>query len=103
MLGLAVATSNVPYMYRPASAWQAIYQSQTTEGIPPPNELADETDEMAQQYANRIEAGFDALKNQLRAYKPDVVVVLGYDDGTCFTTVQVPQLCTYTAAEITGS
>jgi protocatechuate 4,5-dioxygenase beta chain len=103
MLGLAVAASNVPYMFRPVSSWQAIYQTQTTEGIPPPNELADETDQTAQQHADRIQAGFTALRGQLQSYRPDVVVVLGYDDGTCFTTVQVPQLCTYTAPEITGS
>ncbi len=103
MLGLALATSNVPYMFRPRSTWQTLYDSQTTEGIPPPNELAQETDDVADQYVARIEAGFKALRAQLDAYRPDVIVVLGYDDGTCFSGVQVPQLSTYTGAEITGS
>ncbi|MGE0057694.1 MAG: hypothetical protein AB7P33_09495 [Dehalococcoidia bacterium] len=103
MLGLALAASNVPYMYRPRSTWQTLYDSQTTEGIPPPNELAQETDADQDQHAARIEAGFKALRAQIDAYRPDVLVVLGYDDGTCFSGVQVPQLCTYTGSEITGS
>ena len=56
MLGLALAASNVPYMYRPRSTWQALYDSQTTEGIPPPNELAQESDEVLDGYVRRIDA-----------------------------------------------
>lgn len=103
MLGLALATSNVPYMFRPRSTWQTLYDSQTKEGIPPPNELAQETDDVSDQHVARIEAGFKALRAQLESYRPDVIVVLGYDDGTCFSGVQVPQLSTYTGPEITGS
>ena len=103
MLGLALAASNVAYLYRPPSTWQTIYNSQATEGIPPPNELKDESEDVLAGYARRIDAGFAALRAQLEAYRPDVIVVLGYDDGTSFSGVQVPQLCTYTGPEITGS
>lgn len=103
MLGLALAASNVPYMYRPRSTWKTLYDSQTTEGIPPPNELAQETDDVLDGYVSRIEAGFAALRAQIDAYKPDVIVVLGYDDGTCFNGVQVPQLSTFVGPEFTGS
>lgn len=103
MLGLALATSNVPYMYRPTSTWQTLYDTQTTEGIPSPNELANETPEAVEGYAKRIEAGFAALRAQIDAYRPDVIVVLGYDDGTTFSGVQVPQLSTFVGPEFTGS
>lgn len=103
MLGLTLATSNVSAMYRPRSDWQRIYDSQTTEGISPPNELAEETDEAVDDYIKRIDAGFATLRKQLDAYRPDVVVVLGYDDGTAFSGVQIPQICTFTGPEMTGS
>ena len=103
MLGLVLAASNAPSMYRPRKDWQTIYDSQTTQGIPPPNELAKETNESVDEYVARIQKGFDTLRSQLQNYRPDVVVVLGYDDGTCFSGVQVPQLCTYTGAELAGT
>jgi hypothetical protein len=103
MLGLVLATSNAPSMYRPRKDWQAILESQSKEGIPSPNELADETDEMVDEYITRIQKGFETLRGQLESYKPDVVVVLGYDDGTAFSGVQVPQICTYTGSEIEGT
>lgn len=103
MLGLALATSNAPAIYRPRSAWQAIYDKQKNEGTPPPNELADETDEIADGYAQRIQAAVAALRDQLKSHKPDVVVMLGYDDGVTFSGIQVPQFCTFTGEKLTGS
>lgn len=103
MLGLALATSNSPYMYRPRTAWQTLYESQATEGIPPPNELADETDEVADQYVERINKALDTLRQKLVAYDPHVLVILGFDDGTSFSNIQVPQFSTFTGPEYTGS
>lgn len=103
MLGLALATSNAPSIYRPKKDWQAIYESQLTEGVPPPNELAQETDDVVDQYIARVEKAQQTLREQIEAYRPHVIVMLGYDDGTCFSNVQVPQFCTYTGGELTGS
>ena len=103
MLGLGIAASNVPQLYRPRAAWPAIYESWTKEGIPPPNELEQETEDVQDGYVSRIDKGFETLREQLEAYSPDVIVMLGFDDGTCFNGVQIPQLCTYTGAELTGS
>lgn len=103
MLGLALAVSNAPYMYRPKKDWQAIYDSQLTDGVESPNELADETEEVVDDYILRIQEGFSTLRAQLDQYKPDVVVVLGSDDGISFSDAQVPQFCTYTGDEVMGS
>jgi len=103
MLGLALATSNAPSMYRPRKDWQALYQSQIKEGITPPNEIEGETDEVIDQYIARIDKAQQVLRGQIEAYKPHVIVVIGYDDGTCFSNVQVPQFCTYTGNELRGS
>ena len=103
MLGLVLAVSNAPAMFRPRQDWKTIYDSQTTEGIPPPNELEQETDAVADEHAARFAKGFETLSGQLEQYQPEAVVVLGYDDGTCFSGAQVPQFCTYTGDEITGT
>lgn len=103
MLGLTIAMSNAPAMYRPTKDWQAIYDTQTTEGIPPPNELEHEDDKALDEYAERIKKAVDTLRAELNRYAPDVVVVLGYDDGTCFGDAQVPQFCTYTGAKLDGT
>jgi hypothetical protein len=90
-------------MYRPASTWKTIYATQTTEGIPPPNELADESEEVVNGYVERIDRALTTLRDRLVAYNPHVIVVLGYDDGTSFSNVQVPQFSTFTGAEFAGS
>lgn len=103
MLGLVSAMSNAPAMYRPVKDWQTIYDTQTTEGIPPPNELEQEDDKVMAEQAARVTKAVDALRAELKRYAPDVLVVLGYDDGTCFGDAQVPQFCTYTGAVLDGS
>ena len=103
MLGLVLATSNAPSMYRPMKDWQKLYESQITEGVPPPNELAEETDSVVEDQIRRIDAGIAKLREQIDSYRPHVIVMVGYDDGTCFSNVQVPQFCTFTGPEITGS
>ena len=103
MFGLAMAVSNAPYMHRPKKDWQTIYDSQHTEGVEAPRELGDETAKVVDQHVLRIKKGLEALRSQLAQYKPDVVVMLGYDDGTCFSDAQVPQFCTYTGDEVVGS
>jgi hypothetical protein len=103
MLRLVVGTSNSPSMYRPRSAWQAIYDAHTNPETPPPNELADETDEVVDGYIERIAAAQKVLRDKLVAAKPDVIVMLGYDDGTAFSGIQIPQLCTFTGEELKGS
>lgn len=103
MLGLVLASSNAPFMYRPASDWQAIYEKLRTEGVPPPNDLEQESESIVEGYVARIDKGFATLREQLERYQPHVLVVLGWDDGTCFSNVQVPQLCTYTGPELNGT
>jgi hypothetical protein len=103
MLSLVLATSNAPSIYRDKKDWERLYESQLTEGIPPPRELAAETPEVLDEHIARIGKAHRTLREQLVAAKPDALVILGYDDGVMFNQVQVPQFCTYTGAELTGS
>lgn len=103
MLGLTLAMSNVAAIYRPRATWQAIYDRQKTEGVPPPNELEGETDAVVDDQIRRIEAARSVLRTRLEAYDPEVVVILGYDDGVVFNEIQTPQFCTYTGEDLSGS
>jgi protocatechuate 4,5-dioxygenase beta chain len=103
MLGLTLATSNVAAIYRPQAAWRTIYEQQATEGVPPPNELQDETDDVVGEQIRRIAAAQATLRERLLAYDPEVVVIVGYDDGVVFNDIQVPQFCTYTGEDLSGS
>ena len=103
MLSLILAASNAPSIYRDKKDWNRLYESQLTEGIPPPRELAAETPEVLDEHIARIRKAHQTLREQLIAAKPDALVILGYDDGVMFNQVQVPQFCTYTGAELAGS
>lgn len=103
MLTLALATSNAPALYRPRSSWQTIYDAQANAETPPPNDLAGETDEVVDGYIGRIQAAQKAIRDKLVAAKPDVILLLGYDDGVQFSNVQIPQFCTFVGEDITGS
>ncbi len=103
MLSLVLAASNAPSVYRDKKDWKPLYESQLTEGIPAPRELAAETDDVIDAHIARIKTAHKALRDQLVSAKPDALVVIGYDDGVMFNQVQVPQFCTYTGAELVGS
>jgi Catalytic LigB subunit of aromatic ring-opening dioxygenase len=103
MLSVVLASSNAPSIYREKKDWQRIYESQLTEGIPPPRELAAETDDVMNDHLARIIKAHQTLREKLSVAKPDALVIIGYDDGIMFSQVQVPQFCTYTGQELTGS
>src|SRR5262249_54875793 len=63
MLGLGLAASHAPSMFRGAQHWGAIHKV-LTDGIPQPAEIASETSEVLHGYVERIENGFNALKKQ---------------------------------------
>ncbi len=102
MLGLGLATSYAPAMYRDPGEWPKLHEWLTGDA-PQPHELADESPEALQQQQGRIKSGFAALRDQLAEYKPDVLVVLASDSGRLFSPVQVPQFWTYLGEEIWGS
>ncbi|NIJ09562.1 hypothetical protein FHS31_003195 [Sphingomonas vulcanisoli] len=94
--------SNAPSLYRDKRDWLRLYESQLSEGIPAPRELTAETDDVLDDHLTRIKHAHAALRDHLGSVRPDTLVVIGYD-GVMFNRVQVPQFCTYTGAEMTGS
>jgi len=102
MLGLGLATSHAPSMFRGLECWSPIHQVLTS-GVPQPPEIDKETPAILQSYIERIDNGFDALKQQIEAFKPDVLLIVGDDQAEVFTEANMPAFCVFTCAEVHGS
>ena len=102
MLGLGLATSHAPSMFRGLECWSPIHRVLTS-GVPQPPEIDQETPAVLQSYIERIHHGFDALKQQIEAFKPDVLLIVGDDQAEVFTEANMPPFCVFTCAEVHGS
>src|SRR6266550_8612688 len=102
MLGLGLAVSHAPSMFRSLEHWPLIHRV-LTDGVPQPREIEKETPAVLQSYIDRINLGFEALKKQLEAFKPDVLLVVGDDQGEVFTEANMPTYALFTCAEVHGS
>lgn len=101
MLGLGLASSHAPTMFRPIERWPIVYRALTGD-VPQPPSAALETPQLLAEYAARNEAAFAALKKQLDRYRPDAIVVVGDDQGSIFPTSLVPAFFIYTGSRIGG-
>lgn len=102
MLGLGLAVSYAPAMFRQAAEWPHIHHW-LTGSAPQPLELSQETGDVVGQHITRIDAGFAALRQRVEGFRPDAVVMLASDTGRLFTRVQIPQFWTYLGEESWGS
>jgi hypothetical protein len=102
MLGLGLAVSHAPSMFRGLEHWPLIHRV-LTDGVPQPPEIEKETPAVLQSYIDRINLGFEALKKRLEAFKPDVLLVVGDDQAEVFTEANMPTYCLFTCAEVHGS
>ena len=102
MLGLGLAVSHAPSMFRGLAHWPAIHRV-LTDGVPQPPEIAKETAEVLQSYIARIDRGFEVLREQVDAFKPEVLLVVGDDQGEVFTEANMPAFGLFTCAELHGS
>jgi hypothetical protein len=102
MLELGLAVSHAPSMLRPVKHWPAIHRALTGD-VPQPIQFKQETREVLQRYLERIEKGFAALKERLDVYKPDVLLVVGDDQGEVFIPTATPSFCLFLCPEVSGS
>jgi Catalytic LigB subunit of aromatic ring-opening dioxygenase len=102
MLGLGLAVSHAPSMFRELKHWAPIHRV-LTNGVPQPPEIESETPQVLQGYIDRIQRGFDVLQGQIEAYRPDVLLVVGDDQAEVFTEANMPTFCLFTCAEVHGS
>src|SRR5262245_3883317 len=102
MLGLGLAVSHAPSMFRSVEHWALIHRV-LTNGVPQPREIEMETPAVLQSYIERINSGFAVLKAQLEKFQPDVLLVVGDDQAEVFTEANMPSYALFTCAEVHGS
>ncbi len=101
-LELGLASSHAPSMFAPVDKWPAIYDI-LAGAVPAPPELASETREVLEGYAERIKHGFGVLQQQLAAYKPDALVIVGDDQNEVFGPAFNASMAIFLGEEVSGS
>ncbi|MDO1484632.1 aromatic ring-opening dioxygenase [Rhodococcus rhodochrous] len=102
MIGLGLACSHAAGMFRPPEAWQQWMIDRVAPGVferyP---EAARQRDslEVCQDLYHRIHAAFDDMRAEVAAYKPDVIVIVGDDQGDMFNLSNNPSLAIYVGSE----
>jgi aromatic ring-opening dioxygenase catalytic subunit (LigB family) len=87
-LGLGLACSHAPNVFVKPENWEARYKMAIAD-VPQPLAAQQETAEVKQAFAARIEAGFDVLRRQVEAYRPDTIIMVSddhnemYDEKKC--------------------
>jgi protocatechuate 4,5-dioxygenase beta chain len=103
MLGLGLASSHAPALFEPQEMWPLIYSRRpayTKDSQPHTAKL--ETPEVIQGYIDRINVAFDILRQQLQAYRPEALIVVGDDQGDMFDDRLNPTFCIFTGEKLWG-
>lgn len=101
-IGLGLACSHSPILYRPRCSWEEIYEK-LTGNVSQPNSSAHETPAKLDQYFGRIQSSLMTLKEELGKYSPDHLIVVVSDKFQIFGPKYTPQLSVFTGSEIWGS
>jgi len=102
MLGLGMASSHAPMMFQKAEYWPRVVgriPAEAREQLPRSarEEIASPT--IIDGHVQRIEAALATLREQLRAYRPDALLMIGDDQGDLFDEVNNPTFSVYTGEE----
>ena len=103
MLGLGLASSHAPALFEPQEMWPLIYSRRpayTKDSQPHTAKL--ETPAVIQGYIDRIHVAFDLLRQQLQAYRPEALIVVGDDQGDMFDDRLNPTFCIFTGKNSGG-
>jgi hypothetical protein len=103
MLGLGLASSHEPALFEPKEMWPLIYSrtpASTKDSQPHTAKL--ETPEVIQGYIDRIHVAFEVLRQQLQAYRPEALIVVGDDQGDMFNDRLNPTFCIFTGEKLWG-
>src|SRR5262245_49754319 len=105
MLGLGLASSHVwlpdPVLKVKDRVNGFLTRHPEWEGQLPPR-LRAETEEVLQGYLDRCNVAFGALREQVQAYRPDAIVVVGDDQYQMFDNTNNPTFAVFTGDEAWG-
>jgi len=99
MLGLGLASSHAPGMWRAPEEWPRVVDRMSAEvrgHLPHSAKVEIDTLEIRQEHYRRIHAAFAVLRAQFEAYRPDALIMIGDDQGDMFDDVNNPTFSVYT-------
>jgi catalytic LigB subunit of aromatic ring-opening dioxygenase len=102
MLELGLASSHAPIMFQPREFWPRILERlppDVRDSLPPSARLELETPGIIESHIDRIERAFAMLHEQVRAYRPDALILIGDDQGDMFDEANNPTFAIYTGSE----
>ena len=102
MLGLGMASSHAPMMFQKAQYCPRVVErlpAEAREHLPHSARVEIATPAIIDGHIKRIEAAFATLREQLRAYRPDALLMIGDDQGDMFDDANNPTFSIYTGDE----
>jgi protocatechuate 4,5-dioxygenase beta chain len=102
MLGLGLASAHAPMMFQKAQYWPRVLERippEAREHLPRSARVELASPALIEEYVQRIEAAFATLRAQLRAYRPDALLMIGDDQGDMFDRANNPTFSVYTGDE----
>jgi protocatechuate 4,5-dioxygenase beta chain len=102
MLGLGMASSHAPMMFQKAQYWPRVVgriPAEAREQLPRSAREEIATPAIIDGHVQRIEGGLATLREQLRAYRPDALLMIGDDQGDLFDETNNPTFSVYTGEE----
>ena len=102
MLGMGMASAHAPMMFQKAQYWPRMLDRippEARQHLPHSARVELATPAIIEDYIQRIESAFTTLREQLRAYRPDALVMIGDDQGDMFDAANNPTFSIYTGDE----
>ena len=102
MLGLGMASSHAPMMFQKAQFWPRVVERippEAREQLPKSARVEIATPSIIESHVQRIEAALAVLREQLQAFRPDALVMIGDDQGDMFDDANNPTFSIYTGDE----
>ena len=101
-IGLGLASSHAPNMFIPPEDWERRYR-QAVGDVPQPLAAAKETIEVRRDYVRRMDAAWAALRDRLKAYRPDALIMVSDDHNETFNRAScMPTIAIHTGEAAEG-
>lgn len=101
MIELGLACSHAAGMFRPPEAWRNAAQNLSPgvlERYPAAREELENL-ELCRELHRRIHAGFETMRQEIRDYQPDAIILVGDDQNDVFDSSNNPTIAVYTGEE----
>lgn len=98
---LTCAVSHTPFLYTPPERWEEIRRRRADAGAIAEGVPRDSEEENLRKH-ERCQAAFEALRERIRAARPDVLVIFGDDQGEQFDFANFPAFSVFLGESFEG-